>query len=290
MERLESVMPKPKVRSALRLWLGQRYFRLRRQIWWHTGGVSFAQKREGPDCTVVCASHATPLMRKLKQVDVWMQENKVHNLRLAVERLDGVVLLPGETLSYWRCIGRPSKWKGYVEGMVLQNGTVTAGVGGGLCQLSNLIYWMTLHTPLTVVERHRHGYDVFPDSGRTQPFGSGATCFYNYRDLMIRNDTDRPYRLSLKVGEKHLEGAWLSDRPQETRYEVYQAEHYMRGEYWGGYTRHNLLRRRVFNLDGAQVGDEYVTENHVIMMYNPMLPDNAPELTATEGNQEDMTL
>ena len=45
--------------------------------------------------------------------------------------------------------------------------------GGGLCQLSNLIYWMTLHTPLTITERYRHSYDVFPDSNRTQPFGSG---------------------------------------------------------------------------------------------------------------------
>lgn len=44
---------------------------------------------------------------------------------------------------------------------------------------------MALHTPLTVTERHRHGYDVFPDAERTIPFGSGATCFYNYGDLMI---------------------------------------------------------------------------------------------------------
>ena len=46
-------------------------------------------------------------------------------------------------------------------------------LGGGLCQLSNLIYWMTLHTPLTITERYRHSYDVFPDSNRTQSFGSG---------------------------------------------------------------------------------------------------------------------
>ena len=58
--------------------------------------------------------------------------------------------------------------------MLLKNGTVQYGCGGGLCQLSNLIFWMTLHTPLEVKERHRHGYDVFPDSNRTQPFGSGA--------------------------------------------------------------------------------------------------------------------
>ena len=72
-------------------------------------------------------------------------------------------------------------------GMVLHNGGFKPGVGGGLCQLSNLIYWMTLHTPLTVVERWRHSYDVFPDAERTQPFGSGATVAYNHIDLQIRN-------------------------------------------------------------------------------------------------------
>ena len=40
---------------------------------------------------------------------------------------------------------------------------------------------MTLHTPLQVTERYRHSYDVFPDADRKLPFGSGATCAYNYR-------------------------------------------------------------------------------------------------------------
>ena len=104
---------------------------------------------------------------------------------------------------------------------------------------------MTLHTPLTVTERYRHGYDVFPDSGRTQPFGSGATCCYNYVDLMVRNDTDRPYRLALQVGKRDLEGAWYSDRPQPCTYQIYQAEHRMQGEYWGGYTAGVGLHWRV---------------------------------------------
>lgn len=49
---------------------------------------------------------------------------------------------------------------------------------------------MTIHTPLTVVERWRHTYDVFPDNNRTQPFASGATCAYPALDLQIENRTD----------------------------------------------------------------------------------------------------
>ena len=48
---------------------------------------------------------------------------------------------------------------------------------------SNLLFWLIAHSPMTLVERWRHGYDAFPDAGRTQPFGSGATVVFNHRDL-----------------------------------------------------------------------------------------------------------
>ena len=48
-----------------------------------------------------------------------LQQNKVTNLKLAVSRLDGIILHPGETFSYWRLIGKPTRRKGYQEGMVL---------------------------------------------------------------------------------------------------------------------------------------------------------------------------
>ena len=270
-----AITPEPVLRGGLRLKLGAWRLQIYRQILWLTSGLHFARKRLDSGCHHLCAAHRTPLLRRLKDVEMDLQRSKVTNLRLAAAKLDGVVLLPGETLSFWKMVGRPTRRKGYREGMVLRNGRVASGVGGGLCQMTNLLYWMTLHTPLTITERHRHGYDVFPDADRTQPFGSGATCFYNYLDLMIRNDTAQNWRLSLRVADTHLEGAWYSFLPQLCRYEVYEKEHYIQGEYWGGYTRHNSLFRRVFDGGGNQIGDEFVTENHAIMVYNPMLPEDA---------------
>ena len=194
------------------------------------------------------------------------QYNKITNLRLAAARLDGVVLRPGETFSYWRLIGRPSRRKGYLDGIVLFCGTFRPGVGGGLCQMSNLIFWMTLHTPLTVVERYRHSYDVFPDCGRTQPFGSGATCVYPYRDLMIRNDTQTTFRLHVTVGGEFLEGEWRADRRPEYSYRVVERDHCMQSEYWGGYSRHNKLYREVYDAEGRCVDVQYVTRNDALMM------------------------
>ena len=263
-------------RSWLRLRLGKAYYAGRRYLLWYSPQFHWAKERCAELLPEIQISHATPLMRHLRGEEMEWQRNKVVNLRLAVAKLDGVVLHPGETFSYWRLIGKPSRAKGYQEGMVLFLGRIGSDVGGGLCQLSNLVFWMTLHTPLTVTERWRHGYDVFPDSNRTQPFGSGATCLYNYMDLMVRNDTPHTWRLSLRVTDTHLEGAWQADIPRDRRYQVYEKEHEIRGEYWGGFTRHNTIFRRVFDLGGTELADEFITENHAVMMYNPMLEETAP--------------
>ena len=277
---------RPLKRGRLRLMLGRGYHLTRRYLHWWLGGERYARIRPELRCDILHSAHQTPLLRRLKDVDMELQYNKVVNLRIAVKQLDGLVLLPGETLSYWRAIGNPTKRKGYLPGMIITANGFSSGTGGGLCQLSNLIFWMTLHTPLTVVERHRHSYDVFPDEHRTQPFGSGATCYYNYLDLVIRNDTDHPFRLQLQVGETDLIGSWSSDLPPWARYEVYEAEHLIQYEYWGVYTRNNLLRRRIFDLDGHLIGDEYLFENHARMQYTPFLTETTDSCASqTEGTR-----
>lgn len=221
-----------------------------------------------------CFSHQTILLRKLKDVDMWMQRNKIVNLKIAAEKLDGVIIRPGEVFSYWKLIGKTTKRKGYVDGMVLHNGGFSAGIGGGLCQMSNLIFWMAIHTPLTIVERHRHGYDVFTDFNRTQPFGSGATCFYPHGDLMIQNNTEDTWQLRVRVGEKYLEGELRSSAPAAHRYEIVERNHEIRSEYWGGYTRHNELYQLVYDLEDHLLDERLLIENSAIMMYSPLLAEN----------------
>jgi len=216
--------------------------------------------------------HQTPMLRRLKDVEIWLQHNKVKNLKIASEQINGVILQPGQTFSFWKLVGKTTKAKGYVNGMVLYNGSFKPEVGGGLCQLSNLIYWMTLHTPLTVTERWRHNYDVFPDSNRTQPFGSGATVAYNYIDLQITNETNATFQLLVWVRDKSLHGEWRCNLPSELRYEIYETDHCITHEWWGGYVRHNVIRRKVFHSGNILVADEVVTDNHAVMMYEPLLP------------------
>ena len=263
----------PIQRSWLRLRLGKAYYAARRYALWRSPRYRWAKERRQDSLPYLQASHKTPLLRHLRGEDMELQRNKVVNLRLAVEKLDGVLLRPGETLSYWRLIGKPSARRGYLPGMVLFLGRIGSDVGGGLCQLSNLIFWMTLHTDLTVVERYRHSHDVFPDAHRSQPFGTGATCAYPHRDLMLRNDTQETYQLRLWVGEKNLEGQWLATAPPVHRFEIQERDARMDQAAWGGYVRHNAIWRRVFDRDGNFLEGQPLFTNDAIMMYSPLLPE-----------------
>lgn len=263
----------PLQRSWLRLRLGRAYYAGKRYLLWCSPAFRWAKIRQEQQLPQIQATHATPLRRQLRGEEMQWQENKVVNLKLAVAKLHGVVIYPGETFSYWRLIGKPSRSKGYKEGMVLFLGRIGGDIGGGLCQLSNLIFWMTLHTPLTVVERYRHSHDVFPDSNRTQPFGSGATCAYPHRDLMIRNDTDQPFQLCLWVSETHLEGQWRAMRVPEYRYEILEKDARIDQAAWGGYVRHNALYRKVFDMASELLEEQFLYVNDAIMMYSPLLPE-----------------
>lgn len=278
---------KPVGRSRMRIKAATAFHTGKRYLYWLIVSKQLTKRISNETLPCLFFEHETVLLRQLKDVDMHLQYNKIMNLRLAAEKLNGVVLHPGETFSYWRLIGKPTYRKGYLDGVTLSHGKVMPGCGGGLCQLSNLIYWMTLHTPLTVTERHRHGYDVFPDASRSQPFGSGATCFYPYGDLMIRNTTEQRFQLCVRVGPVNLEGAWRSDKPPAYTYKVVERNHFFNSEYWGGYSRHNELYRQISDKSGKLISEEIITENHALTMYSPLikLPQNEAQSPSSHISQ-----
>ena len=163
----------------------------RRHLAWLTSDTTWATRAAGtPELPVRVKKHGSLLLRDLSPDEMALQHNKVVNLRLASARTDGVVIRPGETFSFNKVVGNCTRRKGYVVGMRLSNGDAKAGVGGGICQLANLLHWMFLHSPLTVVERSEHSFDPFPDKNRVLPWGVGCSIVWNYVDLVVRNDTD----------------------------------------------------------------------------------------------------
>ena len=86
-------------------------------------------------------------------------ENKKHNLRLAVNTFQNLPFHPGQIYSFWHYVGRPSKKSGYKVGINIIKNKLDFDYGGGLCQLSGLLYHLTLTAGLEVVERFPHSVD-----------------------------------------------------------------------------------------------------------------------------------
>lgn len=268
---MNHIVEKPQKRNNLRKFLGKEYFILKRQLYWISQNKQFAKVDNNITFDNSIFKHKSFLLRSLKNVDMVLQYNKVNNLKNAISKLDKVVIKPGYTFSIWRLVGRPTKSKGYLEGLVLNNGTISKGIGGGLCQLGNLLYWMALHSPLTITERWRHSYDVFPDINRTIPFACGATLSYNYVDLQLKNNTDITFQINLWLDKEYLNGEITCNKNIHTKYEVFETDHKFEHQWWGGYTRHNKIWKRITNLIDNTITEELVTENNAIMMYNPIL-------------------
>jgi vancomycin resistance protein VanW len=271
--------------------LAVRVHRVRRHLAWLVSDARWARRAKGtPGLPVRVKKHGSLLLRELSPDEMALQHNKVVNLRLASARTDGVVIRPGETFSFNKLVGNCTRRKGYVVGMRLSNGDATAGVGGGICQLANLLHWMFLHSPLTVVERSEHSFDPFPDKNRVLPWGVGCSIVWNYVDLVVRNDTDLTFQVRTWVDERHLRGELRADQPIEHSYRVAaRDEEFVRVEdrVW---RRNEIWRTLIDRRTGDVVGDELVKRNCAVVKYPPpeelvrdLQPTTTPRSTTRAG-------
>ncbi len=246
-----------------------RLHQLRRHVRWLISGAHWASSRAETDLHHRMVRHNSLLLRTLGDADQRLQHNKVTNLRLASARVDRLLIRPGETFSFNKVVGNATRRRGYVEGMRLSNGESISGVGGGLCQLANLLHWMFLHAPLTVVERSEHSFDPFPDNGRVLPWGVGTSIVYNYVDLVVRNDTEATFEILVRVGERYLEGELRTDRELAHSYRVYARDELFLRHQGRVYRRNEIWRRVIDRRTGAQVGDELLKKNCALVKYLP---------------------
>ena len=213
--------------------------------------------------------HTSPIMRVLGNVNIKLQENKAKNLSLATPKIDGILIYPGEVFSFWNLVGKCKASMGYKEGVVISNSKVTSGIGGGMCQLTNLIHWMVLHSPLEIVEHHHHeGFDLFPDCNRKVPFGTGTSIAYNYLDYRFFNSTDSIYQLCIYVNETELCGELRSEKLPEFEYEIrVENEKYIREEK-SVYRVGNVYRKCIERNTGKVLWDKCIHQNFAKVMYD----------------------
>lgn len=218
---------------------------------------------------ILVYAHNSLIRRRLGNVDLDLQDNKAVNLSLSAPLISNTLIRPGETFSFWHLVGYCSPEKGYKEGLMVGNGKLSRGIGGGMCQLTNLIHWMVLHTPMRIVEHHHHdGIDLFPDYGRQVPFGTGTSIFYNYLDYRFTNPTDISFQLIVYTSEKYLHGQIRADKPMSCKYHIKSEDEFFSEENGCVYRNGKVFRECVDVKTGCLISREPIKTNHARVMYD----------------------
>ncbi len=136
-------------------------------------------------------------------------QNKLTNLHRGIASIEHSLIQPGHQWSFWVYVGKPSESNGFAVGRNIVDGQLTRQTGGGLCQLSGLIYHLALLAGLEVVERHPHSVDIYQEHQRFTPLGADATVVWGSKDLRLKNPYPFPVSMTCHID---VEGRCLSGR------------------------------------------------------------------------------
>ena len=116
------------------------------------------------------------------------------NLKLAASKINGTVLMPGETFSYNKVVGARTIAAGYKEAPIYVSGEVVDGLGGGICQITSTLYNAVVYANLDIVERTNH---QFVPSYVTA--SKDATVVYGSLDFKFKNNRNYPIKINCSV-------------------------------------------------------------------------------------------
>ncbi len=227
-----------------------------------TGSVKFAKHIESERLPVLVSSHSSGLIKRAPGIDLTLQLNKAVNIEIACKTFNGILIRPGETFSFWKRIGNTTKGKGYKDGRVFSGNKLVAGIGGGLCNLSNTIHLLVLHSPLTVTEFHSHSDALAPDGEKRIPFSSGTSVSYNYIDYRFRNDTENTYQLLAWCEDEKLFAELRSTKEAENSYELLEEGHHFRKEGEKYYRVSKIYKLTKDKETGEILEKKLVRDNH----------------------------
>ena len=184
-------------------------------------GNHYASKRNDTLLPYRLYKASFPMYNRNTGFEMVYQENKAFNLKLAAETLNNLIIRPHETFSFWRLVRYADQHTPYKDGLVVTNGKLKTAPGGGLCQMSNLLFWLFLHTPLTIVERHGHSIRDFPEPSGDIPVGVDSTVSEGWFDLKTRNDTDVTFQIVISFDNENITGQVLTNIDTGKTYEIF---------------------------------------------------------------------
>ena len=142
-------------------------------------------------------------------------ENRNGNLRKACGMLDGLLLQPGQELSYNEALGPRTKELGWLPAPAYSGTKLVDSPGGGICQVSSTLYLASVYSELTIVERRNHGYPV-----SYIPLGMDATVSWGFADLKIRNDSPMPVKIQAEESDGYVRISILGTETRDYNVEM----------------------------------------------------------------------
>ena len=118
--------------------------------------------------------------------------DRIGNIHLAADCLNGIVILPGEVFSYNNAVGERTEERGYRWAGAYADGEVTTEIGGGICQVSSTLYCAAMYAQMTTTMRQNHWFPVSYLS-----MGYDATVSWGGPDYRFKNTRDYPVKLNV---------------------------------------------------------------------------------------------
>lgn len=141
-------------------------------------------------------------------------KNRSNNISLASEKIDGTVIMPGETFSYNQTVGKRTIDAGYKEAGAYAGGKVVQEVGGGICQVSSTLYNAVLYANLEIVDRSNHYFETsYVDPGRD------ATVSWGSVDFKFKNNRKYPIKIEA-ISKNGVTKMSIKGIKEEKEYEV----------------------------------------------------------------------
>lgn len=141
-------------------------------------------------------------------------KNRANNVSISADKIDGTIIMPGETFSYNQTVGERTIAAGYKEAGAYSGGRVVQDVGGGICQTSSTLYNAVLLANLEIVDRTNHQFlTSYVEAGKD------ATVTWGGIDFKFKNSRSYPIKIEASAKNGVCEMSIYGIR-EETEYEV----------------------------------------------------------------------
>lgn len=129
--------------------------------------------------------------------------NRIKNIRNGVEKLNGILLKPGEEFSAIKYTKPYTEEGGYLPELVIKGTEIKPEIGGGLCQIGTTLFRMAMNSAMPITQRRNHSLVVnyYNDLTNGLP-GTDATLYDPAPDFKFKNDTKNHILIQTYMDEK----------------------------------------------------------------------------------------